>query len=297
MSIPRPILTWRCRDQRLELGRRTWIMGILNVTPDSFYDGGCHAAASDAVDHAQRMIEDGADIIDVGGESSRPGSVRISADAELERVMPVVHALCKQTDVLVSVDTMKARVAREVLEAGAHIINDISGLTHDPDMLPVALRYRPGLVLMHMQGEPETMQDDPQYDDVVDDVYTVLASWVKALIDANVDIDTISIDPGIGFGKTVTHNIECLTGLERLRRIGRPLLVGASRKIFLGRITGRPVAERLSGSLGAAAYALTRGAHLLRVHDVRETRDVAKIVDAFLTEEKDDVFMESTSTN
>ncbi|MBU0678661.1 MAG: dihydropteroate synthase [Verrucomicrobia bacterium] len=277
-------LTWQCREKTLHLGARTLIMGILNVTPDSFSDGGRFSDVSAAVARALEMEQEGTDIIDIGGESSRPGSARISEEEELRRVMPVVEGIIGRVECLVSIDTMKAGVADRAMEAGAHIINDVSALTADELMPDVALRYRPGLVLMHMQATPETMQENPVYEDVVSQVAEYLRTRIADLASCGIAPESIVVDPGIGFGKTLEHNLALLNGIGRLGG-GRPVLVGASRKRFIGSVTGREVEERLAGSLAAMSCAILRGAHIMRVHDVKESCDAALIVDKLIHEQ------------
>ena len=255
-------------------------MGILNVTPDSFSDGGLHCDRKVAVEAALRMHEDGAAIVDVGGESTRPGSEGVSADEELARVVPVIEAIRTRSDVTISIDTRKARVARAALDAGANIINDVSALRHDPEMRPLAAKRGVPVILMHMRGEPRTMQEHPHYDDVVRDVARDLETWRDEAVAAGVDPAQVMIDPGIGFGKTFDHNLELLAHCDRFTHIA-PVVVGASRKGFIGHLTGRPGgASRMAGSLAAVAAAHRGGAAIVRVHDVRETVDFLKVLSA-----------------
>jgi dihydropteroate synthase len=255
-------------------------MGILNVTPDSFSDGGLHFDRNVAVDAALRMHEDGAAIIDVGGESTRPGSNEVDADEELNRVVPVIEAIRKRSEVTISVDTRKARVAEAALDAGANIINDVSALRHDAQMRPLAAKRGVPVILMHMRGEPRTMQENPQYDDVVRDVARELEAWRDEAVAAGVDPENVFVDPGIGFGKTFDHNLELLARCGELRRIA-PVVIGASRKGFIGHLTGRPGGvSRMAGSLAAVAAAHRGGAAIVRVHDVRETVDFLKVLNA-----------------
>lgn len=255
-------------------------MGILNVTPDSFSDGGLHFDRKVAVDAALRMHEDGAAIIDVGGESTRPGSDKVAIDEELERVVPVIEAIRKRSDITISVDTRKARVAAAALDAGADIINDVSALRHDPQMRPLAAKRGCPVILMHMRGEPRTMQESPHYDDVVRDVARELETWREEAVAAGVDPANVMIDPGIGFGKTFDHNLELLAHCGEFTRIA-PVVIGASRKGFIGHLTGRPGgASRMAGSLAAVAAAQRGGAAIVRVHDVRETVDFLKVLNA-----------------
>ncbi len=255
-------------------------MGILNVTPDSFSDGGLHFDRNVAVDAALRMHEDGAAIIDVGGESTRPGSNELDADEELERVIRVIEAIRKRSEVTISVDTRKARVAEGALDAGANIINDVSALRHDAQMRPLAAKRGVPVILMHMRGEPRTMQENPHYDDVVRDVARELQSWRDEAVAAGLDPEKVFVDPGIGFGKTFDHNLELLARCGEFTRIA-PIVIGASRKGFIGHLTGRPGgASRMAGSLAAVAAAHRGGAAIVRVHDVRETVDFLKVLNA-----------------
>ncbi|HMP77400.1 MAG TPA: dihydropteroate synthase [Kiritimatiellia bacterium] len=275
--MPAPSLAWRCRDETLDCGSVPHIMGVLNVTPDSFSDGGAHADSAAAIAHGIRMAEEGARIIDVGGESSRPGAEPVAEAEELRRVVPVVKALAARTGCLLSVDTTKAAVADAALRAGAHIVNDITALGGDVRMADVVREHGAGLVLMHMRGTPRTMQQHPAYADVVREVAAFLAERMRRAMDAGIAPEQLAVDPGIGFGKTVEHNIRLLHGLDEFCALGRPVLIGVSRKSFLGALTGRPVNERLAPSLGALAFAVSRGAHLARVHDVKESCEVARV--------------------
>lgn len=273
------MITWRCRDRTLSLGSRTLIMGVLNVTPDSFSDGGRYTDPAAAVAHALAMAEAGADLLDIGGESTRPGAAAVPEDEEIARVRPVIAALRDRTAALLSVDTSKAGVAHAALEAGAHLVNDVTALTGDPAMPDVVRACGAGAILMHMQGTPRTMQQDPHYDDVATEVADCLARRVEELTARGLARETLAVDPGIGFGKTVAHNLELLRRLDLLVALGRPVVVGVSRKSFLGQLTGRAVGDRLAATLGAGAAAIWRGAHLLRVHDVKESCDLARVVD------------------
>ena len=272
-------LPWQCGPHTLETGRRTLVMGILNVTPDSFSDGGRFLRPEDAAAQGLRMVDEGAALLDVGGESTRPGAAPVSEDEETARTLPVIERLRRATDVPLSIDTRKAAVARRALEAGADIINDISAGEGDPAMLELARATDAGLVLMHMQGEPASMQDDPRYGDAAAEVAAYLGGRLRAFTRAGVDARRIALDPGIGFGKRLEHNLELLARLPVLAALGRPILVGLSRKSFLGTLTGRKVDDRLAAATGAHAYAITRGAHIIRVHDVKEACDAARVVD------------------
>ncbi len=256
------------------------VMGIVNVTPDSFSDGGVHFDRSTAIESALQMESDGASLVDVGGESTRPGSDAVSIDEELDRVVPVIEGIRKRSGVRISIDTRKAAVAAAALDAGANVINDVSALRHDPEMRKLAASRGVPVILMHMRGEPKTMQQNPQYNEVVSDVARELAEWRDAAVTAGVDASQIFIDPGIGFGKTFDHNLEILARCEELTRVA-PVVIGASRKAFIGHLTGRASGpDRMMGSLAAVAAAHRGGAAMVRVHDVRSTVDFLKVLTA-----------------
>jgi dihydropteroate synthase len=272
---------WHLPDRLLCLDGRALVMGIVNVTPDSFSDGGQFVASEAAVAHALDLVRQGADILDIGGESSRPGAEPVAADEELRRVLPVVRDLVGRTAVPISVDTTKAAVADACLAAGAHIINDITALQGDPDMARVVAARRAGVVLMHMRGTPQTMQLDPRYDDVTAEVERFLEARLHAAAAAGIEAGRVVLDPGIGFGKTSAHNLELLARLGELRALGRPVLLGVSRKGFFGKVLGRGVEERLTASLAAACHAVSLGAaQVIRAHDVRETHDAVTLLAA-----------------
>jgi dihydropteroate synthase len=253
-------------------------MGIVNVTPDSFSDGGRFAATAAAVEHGLELVRQGADLLDIGGESTRPGATPVPLEEELRRVVPVVQKLAELTTVPLSVDTSKAAVARAALEAGAHIINDVTALRGDPEMPDVAAAFAAGVILMHMQGTPQTMQLNPTYEDVVAEVAGFLEARLRAVADQGIAGEQVVLDPGIGFGKTREHNIRLLAHLEELQKLGRPVCLGVSRKGFLGRLLDRPLDQRLAGSLAAACHAMGRhAAQILRVHDVAATRDAVVV--------------------
>jgi dihydropteroate synthase len=254
-------------------------MGVVNVTPDSFSDGGRFLDTQSAVEHCRRLAAEGADILDVGGESSRPGAADVPADEEVGRVVPVIEAAAARLDVPISVDTSKADVARAALEAGAAMINDVTAGS-DPAMFALAAERGVPIVLMHMQGTPRTMQKAPRYDDVVGEVIRFLAARADAASGAGVRPERVIVDPGIGFGKTVEHNYEILARLGELGALGRPVLVGPSRKSFIGATLGVETGERLLGTAAAVAACVLGGAHIVRVHDVAEMRQVCDIVDA-----------------
>ena len=255
-------------------------MGILNVTPDSFSDGGRFSEPGSAARHGARMAADGADIIDVGGESTRPGSDPVSVEEEIHRVVPVIGRISEETPgVRISVDTRKAGVAAAALEAGATIVNDVSAGS-DPEMFDLVRERGAAIVLMHMRGEPKTMQDGPRYDDVVAEVHEYLRERVEAAVFAGVDPERIAIDPGIGFGKDLEHNLTLMHRIDALLDLGRPVLVGPSRKRFIGSLLDLPEDERTEGTAGAVAWLVARGAHVVRVHDVREIVRVVRVIDA-----------------
>ncbi len=259
----------------------TKLMGVVNVTPDSFSDGGLYLDPDAAIAHGGELAAAGAEILDVGGESTRPGAETVPQDEELRRVIPVIQGLLA-TDAQISVDTSKAAVAAAALEAGAGIVNDVTALRGDPEMAALCADRGATVVLMHMRGEPRTMQDDPRYDDVVAEVKAFLAGRVEAATAAGVAEDRIWLDPGIGFGKTFAHNMELLRRLGELRDLGRPLVVGTSRKSFIGRVDGSAADERLGGTIASSVLAAAEGAELLRVHDVAEMRQALAVATAIL---------------
>jgi dihydropteroate synthase len=272
---------WRLRDRILYPGRGVLVMGVVNVTPDSFSDGGRFAAAEAAVAHALDLARQGADILDVGGESTRPNAVPVDLEEELRRVLPVVRELATRTDLPLSVDTYKAETARQALEAGAHIINDITALRGDTKMAEIVRTFGAGLVLMHMQGSPQTMQQNPVYGDVTNEVAEFLEARLQAAADMGIAGSQVVLDPGVGFGKTREHNLELLARLVELQRLGRPVCLGVSRKGFMGSLLGRPTTERLASSLAAVCHAMAYGAaQIVRVHDVAETRDAVRLFQA-----------------
>lgn len=271
---------FRIKGGEIELGKRTLVMGVLNVTPDSFSDGGLYFDKQLAIDRALQMVEEGADIIDIGGESTRPFSDPVPLEEELRRVIPVIEAIAPKVAIPISIDTYKAKVASEALQAGASIVNDISGLRFDPDLARVVSENGAGLILMHIKGTPKTMQLDPHYEDVILEIKEYLKESIKKAESEGVHPDSIVIDPGIGFGKKLNHNLEIFRRLRELEELGKPILVGPSRKSFIGEILGVPVSERLYGTLGAVAYCALKGVHIVRVHDVKAVRQVLDIIDA-----------------
>ncbi len=267
-----------CGNRVLDLSR-THVMGILNITPDSFSDGGRFTQRDSALRHAEQMVAAGATLIDVGGESTRPGARVVTALEELERVAPIVEALNRELDVVISVDTSTPAVIRESARLGAGLINDVRSLSRDGALDAAAATGLP-VCLMHMRGEPGTMQDDPHYEDVTREVGSYLEERMAACAAVGIDAERIILDPGFGFAKTLEHNLSLFKHMDNLRRLGRPLLVGVSRKSMIGLTLDRPVNERLYGSLALAALAMTKGASILRVHDVAETVDVVRMIAA-----------------
>lgn len=267
---------WQLRTKQLRLDALPLMMGIVNVTPDSFSDGGKFFSTQRAVEHALRLVEEGADILDIGGESTRPNAESVPVEEELRRVLPVVSALAKATDVVLSVDTSKAIVASAALEAGAEIINDVTGLNGDPDMLTTVVRYQPGICIMHMQGSPQTMQINPHYDNVIMEITQYLAMRRDAITAAGIMPDRICLDPGIGFGKSHHHNLELLRNAAEFHRLGCPLLYGHSRKGIIAHILQDSQRDRLAGGIGIALALAQQGIQILRVHDVRPTKDACR---------------------
>jgi dihydropteroate synthase len=282
----RPSFSMDLGDTRVELGRKTLVMGILNVTPDSFADGGRYDVLARAVAQAEKMAEEGADVIDIGGESSRPagpygeGAQAVPEEEEIRRTVPVIEILTKCLDLPISIDTTKAGVARRALEAGARIVNDISALRFDPAMASVVADSGAVVVLMHMKGTPGTMQQNPVYDDLFGEILAFLAERRDAAIEAGVHRDRIMVDPGFGFGKRLEHNYRLLAGLSRFHDLGCPILAGPSRKQFVAAGTGLPPSERLEGTLAALSLCAAGGAHVLRVHDVAAGVRAVALVDA-----------------
>jgi len=269
------------RDRIMDLSERTHVMGILNVTPDSFSDGGLYLHRDKAVTQALRMEDEGADIIDVGGESTRPGSEAVPVEEEIRRVIPVIEEIAKRVKVPISIDTYKSRVAELALQAGASIVNDISGLRFDRRMPDVVARYRAGVIIMHIKGTPKDMQKHPTYTALIPEIIDYLREGIMIARKAGIAEEGIVIDPGIGFGKTVEHNLEIIRRLEEFTGLERPILIGPSRKSFIGMtLGGLPVTERLEGTAAAVAIGIFNGANIIRVHDVKEMVRVARMADA-----------------
>ena len=265
--------SWEFSHQSHPCGETPWLMGIVNVTPDSFSDGGLYIAVDQAVQHAMSLIEQGAAIIDVGGESTRPGAEPVSASDEIERGIPVIEQLAKRTTIPISIDTYKAEVARQAIAAGAQIVNDISGLTFDPEMLPVCRDSDAGVICMHIQGTPQTMQQNPHYENVVEEIAEFFQQRLDVMTNAGIPAERIVLDPGIGFGKTAENNLEILSRIARFHELGRPVLIGHSRKGFLSKVLHRKAVDRTFGSVGISIDLAEQGVDILRVHDVAAHRD------------------------
>jgi len=268
------------KGRALDMGRRTLVMGILNVTPDSFSDGGEFADRDTAIAHGERMLDHGADIIDVGGESTRPNADPVSPAEQIRRVVPVIRALAQSRGPIISIDTTSAEVAAAALDAGAEIVNDVSALRFDPALGGLVAERDAPLILMHMLGRPRTMQENPRYNHVIADIARFLRERVAFAVQAGVSLGKIIVDPGIGFGKTVEHNLEIMRRLDEFRSLGRPLMIGASRKSVIGKVLGVPVDQRVFGTAATLALCVDRGAVILRVHDVNEAVQVARMADA-----------------
>ena len=270
-----------CGKYTISLGNKTLLMGILNTTPDSFFDGGRFESESAAADRCFFLAEQGSDIIDIGGESTRPGSSPVSADEEISRTVPVIRRTAGKLRIPISIDTQKAAVAMAALDAGASLINDVSAL-RDPEMASVAVKYRVPVVLMHMQGTPTTMQEEPKYDDVIDDIKSFLSERINYAVGKGIDEERIIVDPGIGFGKTLEHNLELLQNIDKFVSTGYRVLVGTSRKSFIGKITGRKKPdERIFGTAATVALCVAAGVSIVRVHDVAEMVDAVKVANIF----------------
>ena len=279
-NISRRHYAIHCRHQAYTLGKRTLLMGVLNVTPDSFSDGGVYFDKEKAIAHGLRMAEEGADLLDIGGESTRPGSKPIELEEELNRVIPVIEALAKKVKIPISIDTYKSAVAQKAIEAGAEIINDISGLHFDPNLAQVAAKEGTPLVLMHIRGTPDIMQKDVHYDSLYSEILRSLGESIQKAQSAGVSPQQIIVDPGIGFGKTLEHNLLILRDLSELRILGKPILLGTSRKTFIGRILHADVNERLEGTLASIVVAVLNGAHIIRTHDVLQAKKAIAVADA-----------------
>jgi dihydropteroate synthase len=268
-------LIYTIGDKIFDFNNNVFIMGILNVTPDSFYDGGTHFNKTSAIEHGIKIAEAGADIIDIGGESTRPFSEAVSLEQEMERVIPVIEGLRSRINIPISIDTYKSRVAGEALKSGAKIINDISGMTFDPEMIKVVDEFNATIIISHIKGTPKTMQNDPEYIDVIKEIQDFFKERIDTAKSHN--IENIILDPGIGFGKKLNHNISIIKNLKEFRELGYPLLIGVSRKRFIGELLKAEPEDRLFGTAGAVAISVYNGANIVRVHDVKEMRDVARV--------------------
>ncbi|MFH2137566.1 MAG: dihydropteroate synthase [Candidatus Omnitrophota bacterium] len=270
-------LIFKCGEFTLDLSERVQVMGVLNVTPDSFSDAGKYFDKEKALEHALRMEADGADIIDIGAESTRPGSSLVSPQQQLERIEEIVEVLGKKLRIPISIDTTYSVVAKRCLDLGAAIINDICALKSDPQMGKIIAQYKAGVILMHMQGTPQTMQDNPQYQDVIDDICKFFVEAKKRALSFGIEPERMAIDPGIGFGKTIEHNLQIIKFLSQFKVLGVPLLIGTSRKSFIGKILDVPVEERDFGTAASVAISVINGANIIRVHDVKKMKQVVKL--------------------
>ncbi len=271
----------RLNNHILDFSKKTYLMGVLNVTPDSFSDGGLHFDIGRAVEHAIKLVEDGADIIDIGGESTRPGSNAVSADEELSRTIPVIESVARRLAAPISIDTCKAEVAMRAINAGASIVNDISGLRFDPAMAKAVASLGVPVIVMHIKGIPRDMQKNPVYEALVPEIMDYLRTSIRMAVEAGIREDMIVVDPGIGFGKNFDHNLQILRDLNEFTALGKPIAVGVSRKAFIGRIlSGAPTSERLEGTAAAVAISIINGANIVRAHDVKEIAKVVKVADA-----------------
>jgi len=282
-SVPKPM---KIKNKTFVFGRRTYILGVLNVTPDSFSDGGRFSDVPAAISHAKQMIADGADIIDVGGQSTRPGAQQISVDEEMKRVLPVIERLAGEENAVISIDTTRSEVAEAALGSGASMVNDISGLRFDPKLAKVAAKHDVPICLMHIQGTPKRMQVNPTYSDLMGEIISGLKKSIAIARGAGILPEKIIVDPGIGFGKTAEHNLEIISRIKELKVLGRPILIGTSRKSVVGEILDLPVDERLEGTAATVAVAITKGVDFIRVHDIKEMVRVAKMTDALVRRRK-----------
>lgn len=273
---------FKCRDKELEIGTRTYIMGVLNLTPDSFYDGGKYSSLDKALKHIEQMIDEGADIIDVGGESTRPGSLSITFEEECQRVIPIIKEINKSFDTIISIDTTKSGVAYEALKEGASIVNDISGLKFDEKIADVAKEFDAALVLSHTSSRPEDMQDHTNYCSLIDEILNDLKTSIEIAEKKGIDNQSILIDPGFGFGKTAEQNLIILKNLSRLLELGKPILIGTSNKSFIGQTLGAEIDQRIQGTAATVAIGILNGASIVRVHDISYMKKVSKMVDAVL---------------
>lgn len=274
----------RVRGKDYSLGRRTWLMGILNVTPDSFSDGGMYLDKKSAVQKGLQLIEDGADILDIGGESTRPGSNPITSEEEKRRILPVISGIREKTDTLISVDTTKSEVLKSALDAGADILNDISGMRFDPKILGLAAKKDIPVIIMHMKGTPRNMQESPEYNNVIQEIKTFLKQRVSGALTAGIKKNKIIIDPGIGFGKRLKDNLKIISNLSAFSELGYPILIGVSRKSFIGDLLKLSPEKRLEGTIASSLISILQGAHILRVHDVSSLKKAVTVAEAIIKE-------------
>lgn len=270
------------KEKKMDLTRKVAVMGVLNLTPDSFYNGGKYTTQARALRKVEEMVKEGADLIDVGGESTRPGAKEVGIEEEIRRVIPVISKIRELFEIPVSIDTYRAKVAKVALEAGVDMVNDISGLRFDPGLKEVVARFGAAVVLMHIKGTPRDMQSNPRYESLMGEIISYLSDSIRLAQKAGIDLEKIIVDPGIGFGKTPEHNLQILNHLGELRSLGRPILIGVSRKSFIGAILKLPLEERLEGSLAAACLALMQGAKIIRTHDVKPTRRAVDLTQAII---------------
>jgi len=270
------------KEKKMDLTRKVAVMGVLNLTPDSFYNGGKYTTQARALRKVEEMVKEGADLIDVGGESTRPGAKEVGIEEEIRRVIPVISKIRELFEIPVSIDTCRAKVAKVALEAGVDMVNDISGLRFDPGLKEVVARFGAAVVLMHIKGTPRDMQSNPRYESLMGEIISYLSDSIRLAQKAGIDLEKIIVDPGIGFGKTPEHNLQILNHLGELRSLGRPILIGVSRKSFIGAILKLPLEERLEGSLAAASLALMQGAKIIRTHDVKATRRAVDLTQAII---------------
>jgi dihydropteroate synthase len=268
------------KDKKIILNSNVCLIGIVNITPDSFYDGGYYIKEENAIERIHELISNGASIIDIGGESSRPNSQPITIENEIDRILPVLRAIKGKVEIPISVDTYKSEVARIALEEGADIINDISAMRFDPKLPEIVAKYKAGLILMHMQGTPKNMQENPKYQDVIKEIHDFLQSRIEFAISNGIKKESIMIDPGIGFGKTLEHNLTIIKNIDKFKNIGYPIVIGPSRKSFIGMVTGKEPEKRLFGTAGVVSYCAMKGVNLIRVHDVDEMKDVVDLIHA-----------------
>ena len=275
-------MRWTARKHTFNFPRKTLIMGIVNVTPDSFSDGGLFFNTNRAIDHALKLVDEGADILDIGGESTRPGAASVSVKEELNRVIPVIDKLSKQSETIISIDTHKPIVAEEAINAGASIVNDIGANNNNPKMWNVISQTKAGYICMHMKGTPKTMQKSPFYENVISDVCNFFKERLNIFKEHRISAEQIAFDPGIGFGKSLNHNIELMSQLNKFNVFQRPVLIGASRKSFIEKLLGTPVEARLPASLTCAAWAIMQGSQIIRAHEVAETTQAARMAEALI---------------